>query len=185
MPPPIPYIVSGTVYKGPFEATSNLSGTVGTGGGQTLNIYLGGSTEPASGVVVTLVHTNGTLTTTTDSNGAYSINIGNLTSYIQGDSFTISASTVSSDNLDDTNVLNGVRPVKLIDDDGEAYTSKYPIPVQLANDLIPNQNASLSMTYSGTNLTQVDMAIDGTTYRKTFTYDGSNNLLTSTRWAKQ
>ena|SRR3990167_7084749 len=185
MPPPIPYVVSGTVYKGPLEGSTSVTGTVGSTGSQTVDVYVGGAAEKVSGVTVTLTHPNGTLTTTTDSNGRYSINLGNLSSYSVGDSFTVTVNTITTADLADSSLLVGIRPVHIVDRSGEGHTELYPLSVQIANDAVPKQNPSKSFTYnSSKQVTQIDMNIEGVVYRKTFSYNTDKTIATESRWEK-
>jgi hypothetical protein len=47
-----------------------------------------------------------------------------------------------------------------------------------------NKNGSFSYTYTSGNLTRIDWLIAGITYRRTLTYDGSDNLSTISAWVK-
>jgi hypothetical protein len=61
------------------------------------------------------------------------------------------------------------------------FTLKIPV----ASGDLTQANPSYIMTYDGANnMTQVDMLLDGVTYRKTMTYDGSNNMLTASAWVQ-
>ena len=44
-------------------------------------------------------------------------------------------------------------------------------------------NPSFVLSYTGSNLTTVEMVISGTTYTKTLGYDGSDNLTTVSVWS--
>ena len=175
MAAPTPHLVIGTVRKGPYEAKSIVSSTVGSGANTTVDVYLGGSTRLATSQTVTLTHTSSeeTLTTTTDSNGKYSIDLSGLTSWSAGDAFTITVSTISTAALSDTSLLSGVRPVMLVDSDRSGHSRDYPLPVQMVNDGLPFQNYSEVYTYTGSLITQIDRTINGVTYRQTLTYSGT------------
>ena len=51
--------------------------------------------SPVSSATVSLVHSNGTVSVTTNSNGEYILNVGNLSSYSVGDSIAITTSKAS------------------------------------------------------------------------------------------
>ena len=46
-------------------------------------------------------------------------------------------------------------------------------------------NGSFIYTYTSGNLTQIEWAIGGFTYRRTLTYDSSDNLTNMSVWVKQ
>lgn len=52
----------------------------------------------------------------------------------------------------------------------------------VANDLVPSQYDTVTLSYTGSNLTGVVYSLDGSTVGTlTLTYDGSSNLLTVVR----
>lgn len=57
-----------------------------------------------------------------------------------------------------------------------------PVTSNLERPTAFQGNASFVLTYTSSNLTGVAMTIGGTTYNKTLTYDGSNNLTAVSVW---
>ena len=185
--PPVPHTISGQILKGLQECKSVVASTVGSGAGDTVNLYLGGSVQPATSLSVLFTHvsTGETMTTTTDGSGNYSFNLGGMVNtWAVSDAFTITASTITSTALADTAILNGIRPVALVDENGNRHTIDYPLLVQVANDSLPYQNYSESFTYSGTNITSITRTISGVSYVQTLTYNGSNQIIAKSAWVK-
>ena len=49
---------------------------------------------------------------------------------------------------------------------------------------VDRSNASFALTYTGSNLTQIDMTVEGTVFRRTLTYSGST-LTGVSLWVEQ
>ena len=65
--------------------------------------------------------------------------------------------------------------------DGETVNLVTKIKETVTTDITKN-NGSFSYSYTGGNLTQIDWTIGGVTYRRTLTYDGSDNLTAMSVW---
>lgn len=183
--PILPHVVSGTAHKGPYEGYSIVSSTISSGEGQTVDIYVSDGCEKAEGETITLVHTNGTLTATVDSDGHYAIDLGNLSSYSEGDAFTIALDTRSSDSDDPQDV----RHIMLQDERGKIHDDKYPINVRQVDRLISHPdvvgNVETSWTYSNNRAsTEIVTFPNGTAYRRSYSYDSSGKMKTRGRWKK-
>src|SRR3990167_9419945 len=129
--PLTPYIVEGVVRKGPKEDYVEIDSTVGVGG-STINVYLSDGVELATNQTVTLTHSSGTLTGITDSNGQYNLDLANLSSYSEGDAFTLKIDTRSTnnENLDITHRAAKAYKVVPVDIRGSSYNEDYPFPIK-------------------------------------------------------
>jgi hypothetical protein len=170
------------------------------------------SNNPVEGAVVSLTHSTGSLSSTTNSKGEAIINLSNLTSWNSGDSITISTTVLGKGtatkttkisgrggqkeelSLSETSDLDWERQDELIDRfplnfsiltsfDGEKITTTNPLPVFSVESV--KQNVSYTMSYdANNNLTQVDMTIGNEKYRRTLNYDANNNLISVSKWTK-
>ena len=194
--PSVPYFVEGVVKKGPLQDYTETNTTiVQADGGATLNLILGSGTSIGSSLTVTLYNatTGESITTTSDASGNYALDAANLASgYTDGDSIRVSVSDLDSSAR--TNVNDSMHNFKkfqvsanadrnlLSDRRGNEFTSNYPLPVEIANDIISSQNPSSILTYSGGNLSTETLTIRGLQYRKTYAYDGGGNLTSESAW---
>jgi len=69
-----PYVISGIVRSGPDEGYDELNTTIGSGGGDTVDLYLNSGTSLVAGLTVYIIDiTNGqVVSTTTNGAGEYS-----------------------------------------------------------------------------------------------------------------
>ena len=164
--PLTPYIVEGVVRKGPKEGYVEIDSTVGVGG-STINVYLSDGVELATNQTVTLTHSSGTLTGITDSNGQYNLDLANLSSYSEGDAFTLKIDTRSTNNED------------------------YPFPIkqvlQLFGNLNVMENCDTSWTITRSDgqpdIEKVTLP-DESQYQRTFSYNSDSYLISRSRWVK-
>jgi hypothetical protein len=89
--PALPYLVSGTVK---FSGTEQV----------------------VEGADISLVHANGTITGTTDSDGKYIINLAELSSWTSGDSITVTARAGNRSKTETTTISGGGKWVNLVVD---------------------------------------------------------------------
>ena len=192
MPLP-PYVITGTVRKGPNEGYSRISGTVDSGGGQTVNLSVSDGIRTANSQTVTLKHTSSaeTLTVTTDGSGQYSIDMANLTTYAVSDAFTVSVDTRSSNDSSFQLSRNGVdvRSRILSDAQGKVHDENYPFPVVLGTKLIghPQVTANVQTDWTitrgdGQPDSETVTLPDGSQYTRTFSYNSGGQLTSITRW---
>jgi len=184
--PGIPNVIAGVARKGPYEGYSLNSYTV-IAGGQTLSISVSDGGELAKSQTITLKHTNGTLTATTNSNGEFSFNLGSLSSYSEGDAFTLEMDTLS-DSVDDPEV----RMVMLRDSRGKLHDDDYPIPfkpvIQLNSQpfVIGNPSRFDSITRGDLQPDYTELTFpNGEVYRQTLSYNSDGVVIGWTSWVKQ
>lgn len=139
MPPLIPYIVTGTVMSGPIQDRESISSTIDEAeGGETINFSLDDGSLIGDSLTVTLTHSSGTLTETTNSDGVYLMNLADLDSFSDGDSFTIVVTTITETDEDQERAHKAAKAMKVIpvDQRGDEYTLDYPIPVNVIGGVI-------------------------------------------------
>ena len=165
------------------------------------------------GASVSIVHSSGTLSGTTNSNGEYIDNLANLSSYSIGDSLSISASkagegsktittTIQSGGgqteeitLEETQIVDGVVTYPnqakidktiLISYDKRDINRGNPLPVQSSEiDLMYNPDTTWTITRADSQPDYVEVLIHGTTYRRNFTYNSNGLLIRRSKWVKQ
>ena len=94
--PSNPHIISGVVKIGTFQGKFNLSTNVDVGQvPQVVNVFLGDAVEK-SAQTVTLTHSNGVLSTVSNSEGEFAFNLQELSAWNDGDVFTIACSNIVS-----------------------------------------------------------------------------------------
>lgn len=194
--PNVPHIVSGNVRKGPLQGISIVSTTIqGEGeGGQTINLFVSHGVQVAVSQTVSIAHSNGTLTATTDSLGDYSIDLASLSSYSFGDALTVTVDTrdSTSENLDVSHRTAKAYKQVLVDKRGKEFDELYPLPVipsfQLNShpNVVGNVETSFTITREdGQPDSETVTLPDGTQYRRTFGYNNDNRVVYRGRWIKQ
>ena len=187
-PPPSHHLISGKVYD------------IG-------NNYVADAT-------ILVTHSSGTITGTSEPNGTYILNLSSL-SWSAGDSISIKGSksgigtrtyntTISSGGgqtqdiylREESQVLshvsNNLAPITktiLVSYDKSDITKNNPLPVQITLseiDLINNPAYAWTITRSDgqPDSEQVTLS-DGTIYRRYFTYNSTNILISRGKWEKQ
>ena len=193
--PPIPFIVEGNVRKGPLQDSTESNYTYAAAdGGKTINLYLSSGTQVAADQTVTIYNNTSkeTLTATTDALGDYSIDLQDFTiAPVDGEIIRFSTKTVDatakSDVADpDRNHLVFQTSAKanrnlLSDRRSNEYTEQYPLPVELQNNYLGEQNPSWVGTYAAGLIATETVTIKGVEYRKTYTWVGGN-LTAESAW---
>ena len=198
----VPYILTGTVRKGPLEGYSDIQTTVTADGGETVDIYVSEGIELAASQTITVENTttNESLTGTTDSSGVYTIDLQNFTSGATvGDAITIIVDTRTAIPLSE-GVEITYRAAKayknvLVDKRGTVHDEDYPLPIVVRTQLngYPDVvgNCSTAFDYGSRTDGQPETVTltfdDGLRVRRTFTYItvGSIDVPSSwTRWEK-
>ncbi len=161
---------------------------------------------------LTLTHSSGTLSNTSNDSGEYQFNLGNLSSWSVGDSISISANkagkgrktitTTAKDGGETINItLEETNDLTPFDDgtkqrvlnfsiltsfDGEKITRLNPVPVESSEiDLLNNPQWEWTITRSdGQPDSETVTFADGRVYKRTFSYT-SNILTKRTKWERQ
>ena len=190
-----PYIIGVTAYKGIYEGYTKLSLTVDDGGGQEAILSLSGGTELAISQLITLTHSSGILTETTNSNGQVVFDLANLGSYSEGDTVVLSMDTKSSHTENQESLHRGAKAQKniLVDKFGKAYDETYPFPINLFDklnghpDVMGNVKTEIAFAFASPDsrpATETVTFVDGVQYRRTFSYDSGKRLIGRSRWEK-
>ena len=188
-----PYVITGTVRKGPNQGFSRVSGTVDGGGGQTVNLSVSDGVQTANSQAVTLKHTSSgeTLSATTNSSGQYSVDLADLTTYAVNDAFTVSVDTRSGNDASFQITRNGVdiRSRVLSDVQGKVHDENYPLPVVLGSKLVGHPQVTANVRTDWT-ITRGDgqpddetiTLPDGSQYNRTFSYNTNGIMTMRSRW---
>lgn len=196
--PSIPYVISGIARKGPYEGYSLTSAIVGSGGGDTINIYVSDGTDLAASQLITLTHVSSgeTISDTTNSSGQYTINLAVL-NYSVGDEITIvlDTRTTNTELQQYTHLGADARKVILVDKLGNTYDERYPMQINPGEQLISHAfvKGNVSTTWTTTRVdarpeTETVTFPNGTSYKMTFGYStiGTRSYISSrSRWEKQ
>lgn len=192
--PSIPYILTGTVKKGPKGGYGEVEHTVvQADGGATVNLQIDAGTTLATNFSFTLLNvtTNESVSLTTDADGIYTYDLQNLsTAYSNSDVLRLYGEDIDEtrrwDSADSTRKYKpeaDARVARVIHTgrSGKEYTEEYPFPTQVMNFIVNSENPSGEYTYTGGNLTEEVQTIRGRRFRKKYTYS-SGNLISETAW---
>lgn len=189
MPTPLnPQIIRGTVYSIVTNGRSEVRVTIDTSasGGQTQDIYIGGSTQLEKGLTLFIKNLNtGELypipVITSSTTGKYLLECRNFKEgFENGHIIQIVASNVV-DSLHDSeegdlqreHELIDARRRILVDRDGNEHDADNPIHVNITTETLDFLNAKKVLTKEGPNgrLSQKDWYYKGRHWRQTITYD--------------
>ena len=193
----IPFLIAGNVRKGPLQDYTEYNYTYAVADGSlSADLFLSSGVQLATSQTVTFYNntTKETITATTDANGDYQIDIANfITAVDEGNIIRISTSTVdptakSDAAKPDRNHLRYQDSAKadrnlLSDRRANEHTEQYPLPVELQNNYLGEQNPSWSATYSGGLIATETVVIKGVSYRKSYTWT-AGSLTDETRWVR-
>ncbi len=135
--PDFPNVIEGNITQGVLQDRETFTGII-VDGGQTVDLELDDGSQTGSGLTVTLTHSSGNLTKITDSSGDYAFDLGNLSSYSNGDSFTITCTTITETSELQERAHKAAKAMKVIEVDkrGDEYTLEYPRPVNVKNYVV-------------------------------------------------
>jgi len=194
-----PYVISGIVRSGPDEGYDELNTTIGSGGGDTVDLYLNSGTSLVAGLTVYIIDiTNGqVVSTTTNGAGEYSYDLTNLsTEYAVGNSIRVWCSDITATRQFDTTASTGVvdstsinkpeaheKPRRILKAgrEGKEHTEDYPENVLNTGQYISYENPSWVGTYTSGVIATETITRKGKTYRKTYTWS-SGTLTKETAW---
>ncbi len=195
--PLTPYVINGTVRKGIKEGYVLVSTTVGSGGGEEVDISVSSGSELAGSQLVTLTHVSSseTLSETTDADGKYIFDLANLPTYTAGDevTITIDTRTTNTELQQFVHIGANARKTILVDKLGNHYDENYPLITVRAEelnghpDVVGNVSMSITFAFSAPDsrpATETVTYSDGTAYKRTFSYDSSKRLISRSRWVK-
>lgn len=192
--PVAPYIISGTVKKGPREGYVEVNTSINTAiGSETVNLFIDSATSLAGSQTVYIfnVTTDETATATSNALGQYSYDVANMTTaYTNGDVIRIYSDTISATRkVTDTDstaiivpqahgrVARTIAPGRL----GKEHTEAYPQSVNVINQIISFENPSSEYTYSGGLIATQTITVKGVQYRKTYTAN-AGTIIAETAW---
>lgn len=84
----------------------------------------------------------------------------------------------------DTDTTSWVKMQQPSIEAGDLYLAVDEVENLLQAAPVTRSNKSFALTYTGDNLTQIDMTVQGTVYRRTLTYSGST-LTNVSAWVEQ
>ena len=154
--PTTPHIVNGTV---------NFSGT----------------SQAVASATVSLVHTNGTLSTTTNASGQYILNLSGLSSWISGDSITVTASIGNRSKATTTTVTGGGTVINFVLDITTYPNYNFQTEEAVAFNALDLMDVDKIFTYSNNRITKEVANYGKITITKYFKYDSTGRVINENR----